>query len=97
MKIKSKKLIKGILIAEVTLSMTRCAYGFEDTLYKMFEQTDIAQHIYLGKDWKNVDVTKIIEQSLECSDNIRKIFEEIAQDEVGRLTLRTFYQGQKKT
>ncbi len=95
MKIKSKKLIKGILIAEVTLSMTRCAYGFEDTLYKMFEQTDIAQHIYLGKDWKNVDVTKIIEQSLECSDNIRKIFEEIAQDEVGRLTLRAFYQGQK--
>ena len=95
MKIKSKKLSKSILIAGVTLSMTRCAYGFEDTLYKMFEQTDIPRNIKFETTWEKVNVTKIIEQSLECSKNLRKIFEEIADDEVGRLTLRAFYQGQK--
>ena len=75
--------------------MIRCACGFEDTLYKMYEQMDIPRHIKLEVGWDKIDGKTIIERSLDCSDNVRKIFEEISDDEVGRLTLRAFYQGQK--
>ena len=91
-----KNINKGILFAGTTLlTLTRCAYGFEDTLYKMFEQTDIPRNIKFETTWEKVDVKTIIKQSLECSKNLRKIFEEIAKDEVGSLALRAFYQGQK--
>ena len=90
-----KNINKSIVITVIMSYMIRCACVFEDTLYKMYEQMDIPRHIKLEVGWDKIDGKTIIEQSLECSDNVRKIFEEIADDEVGRLTLRAFYQGQK--
>ncbi len=97
MKITRKNLNKCILIAGATLTtLTRSACGFEDALYTMFEQTDIPQRVKLEPDWKKVDVKAIIENSIECTPNSKKLFEEIAQDEVGCLALKVFYHGQKK-
>ena len=91
-----KNINKSILIAEATLlTITRSAYSIEDALYTMLEKTDIPQHVNLEPGWKQMDTKTTIEQGLECSDNVRKIFEEITKDEVGRLALRAFYQGQK--
>lgn len=92
-----KNINKSILIAEATLlTITRSAYSIEDALYTMLEKADIPQHVNLEPGWKQMDTKTIIEQGLECSDNVRKIFEEIAQDEVGGLALRVFFQGQRK-
>ena len=92
-----KNINKSILIAEATLlTIRRSAYSIEDALYTMLEKTDIPQHVNLEPGWKQMDTKTTIEQGLECSDNVRKIFEEIAQDEVGGLALRVFFQGQRK-
>ena len=87
---------KCILITGATLlTITRSAYGVEDTLYTMLEQTDISKRVKLELGWEKMNVKTIIDKSIECTATTKKLFEEIAQDEVGAFSIKFSRQGQK--
>ena len=96
MKINNNKLSKGILIIGIACSMICCSYGFEDTLYKIFEttghtQTDIPRDIKFEIGGKKIDIPVIIMLS-----QYMKIFEEIAKNNVVYFARMEFYQWKKK-